>query len=197
VQADPFNVRDHLLEAGLSANEVERMLRAVKPGALIDDHRLQLGNALAQLQDLHGMTGESYGNFYGGDPRDFRPDPEGSTPEERERHRLACEAADRGEAWALNSAPGSGVSVIDGQAALAQFSDSFGLGTTNSVDVDLEHAMHGIETAIGLCDLNFTATSLPPVFAPDDLKPSPSQQAEHDVEGSTAALSRSVGAQGS
>jgi hypothetical protein len=37
-----------------------------------------------------------YGLFAGGDPRLFTPDPE-NTPEELERHRLACEAWDRGE----------------------------------------------------------------------------------------------------
>ena len=40
---------------------------------------------------------ESYGSFYGGDPRDFDPDPEASTAEERERHRVACAAAERGD----------------------------------------------------------------------------------------------------
>lgn len=38
-----------------------------------------------------------YGFFIGGDPRDFTPDPECSTEAERERHRLACDAWDRGE----------------------------------------------------------------------------------------------------
>jgi len=40
---------------------------------------------------------ESYGAFPGGDPRLFHPDPECSTAREREAHRLACEAWERGE----------------------------------------------------------------------------------------------------
>lgn len=38
--------------------------------------------------------GDSYGVFLGGDPRKFTPDPECSTEEDRERHRLACEKGD-------------------------------------------------------------------------------------------------------
>ena len=36
-----------------------------------------------------------YGSFCGGDPRNFSPDYECSTPEERENHRKACEEAER------------------------------------------------------------------------------------------------------
>jgi hypothetical protein len=39
---------------------------------------------------------EGYGSG-GGDPRDFTPDPECSTEEERARHRADCEKAERGE----------------------------------------------------------------------------------------------------
>lgn len=39
-----------------------------------------------------------YGAFPGGDPRLFDPDPECSTPEEREAHRVACQEADAMEA---------------------------------------------------------------------------------------------------
>lgn len=46
-------------------------------------------------------TGEQqgYGFFPGGDPRNFSPDPECSTPEERENHRLACDE------WEKNGTP--------------------------------------------------------------------------------------------
>lgn len=43
------------------------------------------------------VTEWGYGFFPGGDPRRFRPDEEGTTPEEAENHRIACEAWDRGE----------------------------------------------------------------------------------------------------
>jgi hypothetical protein len=38
-----------------------------------------------------------YGYYPGGDPRNFSPDPECSTDEERAKHKAACEAWDRGE----------------------------------------------------------------------------------------------------
>ena len=54
--------------------------------------------------DLEGALNESgdewewvYGPFHGGDPRDFFPDEECCTAEEIERHRLACEAWEKGE----------------------------------------------------------------------------------------------------
>lgn len=40
---------------------------------------------------------EGYGNFQGGDPRDFVPDPDCSTAAERAAHKAACEAWERGE----------------------------------------------------------------------------------------------------
>lgn len=40
---------------------------------------------------------QTYGNFHGGDPRQFSPDPECSTEEERALHKVHCEAWDRGE----------------------------------------------------------------------------------------------------
>jgi hypothetical protein len=39
----------------------------------------------------------TYGHFLGGDPRNFTPDVECSTEEERAAHKAACEAWDRGE----------------------------------------------------------------------------------------------------
>lgn len=39
---------------------------------------------------------QSYGHFYGGDPRDFTPDEECSTPEERAAHKRDCEAMEAG-----------------------------------------------------------------------------------------------------
>ncbi len=44
-----------------------------------------------------------YGFFPGGDPRNFTPDTECCSPDEIERHRLACEAWDRGDEEAIAS----------------------------------------------------------------------------------------------
>ena len=48
-------------------------------------------------------TEQGYGPFPGGDPRRFTPDEECSTPGERERWKLACQEAERGEG--LDRAP--------------------------------------------------------------------------------------------
>lgn len=58
--------------------------------------------ALSELRDLlcdlrRAAEECSYGNFLGGDPRNFDPDPECSTDDERENHRRACDAWDKGE----------------------------------------------------------------------------------------------------
>lgn len=58
--------------------------------------------ALSELRDvLYDVRRESeyvgYGNFHGGDPRDFTPDPECLTEQEQANHRAACEAWSRGE----------------------------------------------------------------------------------------------------
>ena len=63
---------------------------------------------LAVLPIFEEFCGESYGLFPGGDPRDFKPDPEVCTPEEIENHRLACiewnegRGVDRGPSCFMN-----------------------------------------------------------------------------------------------
>jgi hypothetical protein len=44
-----------------------------------------------------------YGFFPGGDPRHFMPDPECSTDAERAKHKVDCEAWDRGERPNVNA----------------------------------------------------------------------------------------------
>lgn len=68
---------------------------------------------------------ESYGQFLGGDPRTFTPDPECSTPEERAAHKAACDAYDRSE-----REPTEVVSVAAaGKATVLTHYRNFGLGT--------------------------------------------------------------------
>lgn len=50
--------------------------------------------AIPALKTLADYS-SGYGAFPGGDPRRFTPDPECSTPEEREAHRAACELAEK------------------------------------------------------------------------------------------------------
>lgn len=55
------------------------------------------------LRDRAEETG--YGFAHPEDPHDFSPDPECSTLEERERHRTACEAWERGEPLLCGAPP--------------------------------------------------------------------------------------------
>lgn len=191
MQPDPFNVRDHLLEAGISADEVERMLRARLPGTLIDDHAPALIGARDNLR-VDYASSQTYGSFMGGDPRDFEPDPECSTEAERAAHRRACEAAERGEPGSQDLAVEHIRELPDGSRAFAQ-DQRFGLGTTRYVDVDFECLIHNVERMCELLDASFTATALPPISG--DLPPS--SQPQHDVEGATASGQCGVGATGS
>lgn len=67
----------------------------------------------------------TYGAFIGGDPRDFTPDPECSTAEERAAHKAACEA------WAAGStAPcrADSEGSHDGEVFVHRTRAGFGLG---------------------------------------------------------------------
>ncbi len=74
-----------------------------------DEIELLVSFAREYIQFAEEMTGPNYGPYLGGDPRHFKPDPDDSTAEEREQHRQACEAWERGE---------------------RQFPTGFGMGTT-------------------------------------------------------------------
>lgn len=68
---------------------------------------------------------QSYGYFAGGDPRDFRPDPECSTDEERAAHKAACEAWSRGDAV---ECPPSCTTTVDGDTITHTTRAGYGLG---------------------------------------------------------------------
>lgn len=77
--------RDHLCRETMSRDECNRRLQS---------HDLLVEALEAARNEL---VDESYGPFPGGDPRQFKPDPEACTPEEIEAHRLACIEWDKGE----------------------------------------------------------------------------------------------------
>jgi hypothetical protein len=102
--------------------------------------------ALAKLRDF--AEADLYGHFYGGDPRDFRPDPDCNTPEELERHRAACEAWNRGERTEVTPA---GPILIDRPGLGAQrgmTSGDFGLGTTHVRDREITAICDRLEAAL-------------------------------------------------
>lgn len=133
---DPRNVRDVLLEAGYSPVEVERMLLAPRHGSMVDDHRGLLSAVFDEMRSNLEAYSSHYGAFQGGDPRDFTPDSECSTEEERVAWAEACRRAEADE-------PGARALVVarptvpDGQVVLG-FPQVFGLGTTYSPDAALQ-----------------------------------------------------------
>ncbi len=68
-----------------------------------------------------------YGFFTGGDPRDFTPDPEGSTDEERAAHKAACEARDADDT--VPFLPGTESTTTAGDVYTHRTRAGFGLGT--------------------------------------------------------------------
>lgn len=85
----------------------------------------------------------TYGGFHGGDPRDFKPDPECSTQEERAAHRAACEAWDRGERPESETGRmGKFEQLPDGRTLKHPCTyGAFGLGT-GSVELDVLEVVH-------------------------------------------------------
>ena len=84
-------------------------------------------------EEIHSRAEDStYGYFHGGDPRNFCPDPDASTEEERENHRLACEAYTVGKPDS-NPFPAPHCAFMNGGVA----PKGFGLGVNNHVDEEL------------------------------------------------------------
>lgn len=71
----------------------------------------------------------AYGSYHGGDPREFWPDPECSTAEERKAHREACEAWDRGERLEAEKGGCEFKQCAGGEVLKVQRQGAFGLGT--------------------------------------------------------------------
>lgn len=87
----------------------------------------------------------SYGMFYGGDPRRFKPDAESSTEAERELHKQHCEAWEQGQrpkvpAGTLEKREEITVTVRDGRTITSSTGlrtlerSAFGLGVTQCTD---------------------------------------------------------------
>lgn len=102
-----------------------------------------------------------YGMFIGGDPRDFSPDPECSTEEERAAHKRDCEAWNRGERshsvkfghehFTGNPPPldPSAVSALVVRGVGGHVTHAgYGLGVTHMQDPDACEALERVESAL-------------------------------------------------
>lgn len=89
---------------------------------------------------------ESYGHFPGGDPRLFRPDPECSTEREREAHREACAAWERGEQTDAGPACGTIRALLGRDEEPAPV--GFGLGVYTYSDDDVAALLQRVREAM-------------------------------------------------
>lgn len=104
--------------------------------------------ALPEIQD---MANPIYGTFHGGDPRNFTPDPECSTEQERRRHEAACELWTKWEAGELTEVPESNpdcstVRDDDGKIVLILTKSQFGLGT--NCDAKMQELCYHVQIAL-------------------------------------------------
>lgn len=111
--------------------------------------------AMQELRELLNDIGHRaqfvmYGNFPGGDPNNFSPDPECSTEAEREAHKKACEAWNRGEFPTIHTGGTpenmtadklpegfAAATIVDGRVVHYQV-QPFGLGTYSETDPEAE-----------------------------------------------------------
>ena len=96
------------------------------------DHLLQFARKTLVL--VEQFFERFYGDFHGGDPRNFFPDPDASTEKERANHRAACVVWDRWEAGELtlrfNSVSDcSSFFDNEGQLVMVVTRSQYGLGT--------------------------------------------------------------------
>lgn len=133
-----------------------------------------------------------YGAFHGGDPRNFTPDPECSTDEERAAHKAACDAWARGEEIAVRGGceyrevePGTEIATaveeIRKEAGAAATvapgivrvqAQTFGLGTYVCRDPQVTEIVERINAAIGALGGQWPHARRP-FRAPDRLAPRP------------------------
>ena len=88
-----------------------------------------------------------YGFFTGGDPRDFTPDPECSTEEERATHKAACEARNADEA--VPFLPGTESTTVSRDVYTHSARAGFGLGTQIYRDPLMAALAAALKAAIG------------------------------------------------
>lgn len=74
------------------------------------------------------------GTFRGGDPRDFVPDPDGSTPEQMENHRAFCNI------WRAAEAAGEAIEVESAQLESPENS-MFGVGYQDTFKYETEDSI--------------------------------------------------------
>lgn len=81
-------------------------------------------------------VGEStgYGYFPGGDPREFCPDPECSTEEERANHKRACELFENGKVDTVDGNHHWPIMNKEGEPIGWTTQSPFGLGTYSTTD---------------------------------------------------------------
>lgn len=94
------------------------------------------------LSMIEQMAQPIYGNFHGGDPRNFHPDPECSSEVEREAHKRDCDLwnqFERGELITAPEGPPSGCEFqhdAEGKVSMIICRSAYGLGTNTDSAVE-------------------------------------------------------------
>lgn len=101
--------------------------------------RAEVVEAAAQVvKDAATKTG--YGFFHSHNPHEFRPDPECTTDQERENHRIACAAYDRGETVPEQGFKPDATTFVNG-VVVHQTGGPWGIGTYTFIDDELSNAL--------------------------------------------------------
>lgn len=144
-----------------------------------------------------------YGFFHSDNPHEFRPDPECTTEQERENHRLACEAYDRGEPIPAQNFTPDASTFVNG-VLVHQTGGPWGIGTYTFKDDAFSGALDEIRTlaatppdrvVVAVSDAEMAATALDLTaarWAHDEADPMPgaAQMAEAAAARIRAALAR-------
>ncbi len=134
---------------------------------LVAAERAKWDGLLAALRLARDVVAEScemregYGAFHGGDPRDFTPDPECSTEEERAAHAAAVAKAETDESsrnlepshrWVMRDdpLPEGGITTIKMGSARHVEVPMFGLGTYR--DREAEAVLKAVDAAIAAAE---------------------------------------------
>ena len=116
---------------------------------LLSDDEVDTMRAIAERLRANADCVDSvYGFFPGGDPRDFTPDPEASTEEERRNHKRACELFEAGKITTVDGRHHFPVVNVSGEVVGHVTHAAFGLGVYNVGDRDMDRAANELDALL-------------------------------------------------
>lgn len=147
-EAEAARLRKLFDDAGQGEHNVLALVEHYQREALASEAAAgQMRAALAKVKPFVSRAATpdtSYGGFYGGDPRNFSPDPECSTETERAAHAAACAEWDKGNEIKVEADRCHWLARMTETAPLC----SFGLGSTTERDLAAEAARDALTSAL-------------------------------------------------